>query len=261
MGGPGILGALIMKRVLGGLLVLILVVAVAGYFLMANLGPLVKAAVENYGSEILGVPVTVESVEISAETGEGLLRGLVIGNPAGFSSPSAFQLGEIKIALDAGSLTGNPFIVESIAVADPKITYEISQEGSNINAILANARAYQASSGGGGNESTDDEGTKLIVDDLLITGGKIAVSASFLKGAGLSARLPDIHMTEIGRDSDGATPGEFTEAVLGEISGKAGGAVSALNNEQISNAMSKGKAALKKGTDKVKKGLKKLFGD
>ena len=98
-----------MKRTLviggGALGVVVAVIVVAVIFLFSSLDSLIKEAVEKYGSEIIQAEVRLNKVEIDVTSGQGGLSGLKIGNPKGFETPSAFELGGISVKLDIGSVT------------------------------------------------------------------------------------------------------------------------------------------------------------
>ena len=77
-----------MKKFLGiggGLLV---VVAVAVFFLYSSLGTIITSAVEKFGSEITQTQVTLKNADISATDGKGTLRGFRMTNPANFKTDS-----------------------------------------------------------------------------------------------------------------------------------------------------------------------------
>ncbi len=72
-----------MKKLLyigGGL---VIVIAAVGIYIAMSGGSLIKAAVEKLGPPITGTTVTLKEADISLTSGEGALKGLVIGNPAG----------------------------------------------------------------------------------------------------------------------------------------------------------------------------------
>ena len=88
--------------IVGGAVVGLLVVLVAGVvaYVLSNLDSLVKEAVETHGSAVTQAKVTLNEVKIEATSGAGALRGLTVGNPAGFKTSSAFELGQISIKYD-----------------------------------------------------------------------------------------------------------------------------------------------------------------
>jgi hypothetical protein len=66
---------------------------------------------------------------VSANSGQGTLRGLSVGNPKGFKTPTAFELDEISLTLDIGSITSDPIVIKEIVVSAPRVTYELGPRG------------------------------------------------------------------------------------------------------------------------------------
>ncbi len=75
-------------------IVLALVLGI-GVFVLMTLGTGIKTVVETLGPEMTQAQVTLSSAKISLLSGDGRLKGLVIGNPEGFDTENAFALGEI----------------------------------------------------------------------------------------------------------------------------------------------------------------------
>src|SRR5208282_5195100 len=192
------------------------IIAGVGYYLFSNLDSYIKAAIEKYGSQATQASVTLDKVVISISTGEGGLLGLSVGNPKGFATPHAITVGEITLKIDTGTGSG-PIVIKEIDINKPQVTYEVGNSGgSNLDAIQKNTQAY---AGGGSNAPTSGGGQerKLIINDLYVRDGQIGVSATALQGKALNAPLPTIHLTNIGKSSNGATAGEVANDVLGAI--------------------------------------------
>jgi hypothetical protein len=204
----------------GGIAAAIIVVAIVGAvtFLFSNLDSLVKKAIETVGTEVAGVKVSVGDVKISLSDGKASISGLTVANPSGFTTPTAFALGQIAIAIDTGSVTGNPIVIKDITVAKPQVTYEMAGAGSNIDAIQKNVAAK---TGGGAKKAEDKpaakgDDKKLVIDRLAITGGTVTL-ATAIPGVKGSANLADIVLTGIGKKSGGATGAEVAGQVLDAI--------------------------------------------
>lgn len=211
-----------MKRWLYIGVVFLILIGIGLYFLLSSLNSIVKTAVEKYGSDMTQARVRLKEVDIQLSSGKGALRGLTVGNPAGFKSEKALSLGEISLQLEVGSVTQDTVVIKEISITAPEVTYELGTGGSNIDAIRRNVDAYtgqgkkkekQAASPKEG----DREGKKLVVENLYIRNGKVNVSASELQGKTASASLPEIHLTHIGKKTGGATAGELAEQVLAAI--------------------------------------------
>jgi hypothetical protein len=258
--------------------VVVLLAAAAVFLLYSSVDSLVRAAVEKYGSEITRTEVRLDEAVISATSGQGVLRGLKMGNPKGFKSDTAFRLGEVRVRIDIESLGRDTVVIKEILVVAPEITYELGPDGSNIDAIRRNVDSYIGARApdGGTRKGGGEQEKKLVIEDLYVRGGRVGVSATALEGKTLSATLPDIHLTGIGKDKGGATPAEVLDRVIGAVGQGAGKAVASLGLGKMLDAAKEQAAgateALEKGTagakDLLDKGakdaggtLKKLFGN
>lgn len=276
-----------MKKVLIGLAVLVVIVAGGLYFVWSNLGSIIKTAVEETGSKVTQVSVTLDTVDVDKLTdGQAGIRGLTVGNPAGFNTDSALKLGEVSVKVDPATVTSDVIVVKEVVVAAPQVTYEFGSGGSNIGTIqknVENAAGGGASGGGSGGSSSggDSKSPKLVIENLYVRDGRVNVSADFLKGQSQGATLPSIHLKDIGKSggsNTGATPAEVAKKVMAAISKAATQAVGNMNVGAIKDALGKelggaaagiqkslekggdaGKA-LKEGAGEAEKGLKKLFG-
>ncbi len=212
--------------VVGGIVAaLVLVIVVSVVYIFTSLEPLIQEAVEKYGSEVTKAEVKLAKVELDATSGKGSLGGLTVGNPAGFSTPSAFELGMVSVSVDTGTITCDTIVIKEVVIDKPSVTYELGGDGSNIAAIQKNIDDYMKAHGLAGDgkpaaEKPEEEGggPKLIIENLYVRGGTVGVSATILQGKSMSADLPDIHLEDIGKEDDGASPAEVAEQVLTSIS-------------------------------------------
>lgn len=259
-----------MKRgLLMGCGVVILLIAGGAYYFFSNLEGIIQANIEKYGSEITQAEVTLDKVELDLTSGKGTLRGFKVGNPQGFQTPSAFQLGAVSIQIDIGTITDDPVIIKEIVIDKPDVTYELSGDGNNIDALRNNVDAYMEKYGlkGDGAKKDDDGGPKLIIENLYIRGGTVNVSATILKGKSMTVPLPDIHLKDIGKKEGGATPGEVADKIMQSIGDGASTAVSSLGIGKTLDSLSKtlGGAAksvgegLSSGAEKTGEMIKGLF--
>ena len=272
---------------------MIVIIVVGLIVLWSNLGSIIKAAVEEVGSEATQAKVTLNEVDISSD-GKGALRGFSLGNPSGFETPTAFKLGEVLVSLDVASVTsGDTVHIREIVVAGPEVTFEWKSDGSNLEVLKRNVEKFAGIGGDskGGSEAakSDDGGTKLIIDRIVLRDGRVSVSANaaFLKGKTLEADLPNIELKDIGKDDGGASAGEVISQIMDEVTGAAGKAVASLNIGELtkslggltsgamemmkggtsgaSDAVQKGVSgaqdSIKKGAEEATGTLKKLFGN
>jgi uncharacterized protein involved in outer membrane biogenesis len=245
-------------------LVVVVILAVVGVGMF--LGNIIKAGVETIGPKVTKVDIKLDSVSLSLLSGGGTIRGLVVGNPAGFKSASAINVGEATLALVPKSLLSDKIIIKTIRVQGPEITYETNLKDSNLSKIVAN---MQEATGGGQKEPAKPQepaktkeakpAKKLEVDEFIITGGKIHVAVTALGGGTATVPLPDIHFTDLGKGPDGITPEDLTIKVMGAIEQgtvkAAAGAVADIAKGAISVAGNAGSNAVQS----VTKGIGNLF--
>ena len=202
----------------------IVAVIIAGglFFLSSNLDRTVAAAIEKYGSEATGTKVEVSSVRIKLKTGEGSIRNLSIGPPPGFSTPSAVHLDTITVAVNTGSVTRKPVVIDRVIMSGPHITYEIDESGrSNIETIgnrvgMAEGEAEDEDSPRDRGRRRDSGEKKFIIKSLIIENGEVTVQAATLPGKPVSVPLPRIELRNLG-GRRGASPGEIATQVLGPL--------------------------------------------
>lgn len=241
-----------MKKVLIGLAAVIVLVIGAGVYVFMFAGDIIKTVVERVGSDATQAKVTLNAVDLDVIQGSGAMKGLTVGNPKGFKTSSAFELGSIALRLDTASLKGDTVIVKSVAITGPVVTYEKSGGGSNVDAIKANVDAYAKKFAGSGGAAKKEEGAgkKVVIEKLTITGGKVKLNAgSVLGDKTLDANLPDLTLTDIGKDKGGASPAEVAKAVIDKLTA----GVMSINPEQlIGNAAKAATEAVKGATEAVK---------
>jgi len=246
-----------MKRglIIGGVVLVVVIVAVI-FLLLANLGSIIKTIVERVGSEATKAKVALGRADVSNTSGKGALRGLTVGNPAGFKTDSAMTLGEISVDLDVSTAKNDVIVIREIVIAAPKVTYEFAAGGNNIATLQKNVQAYAGGQQTRPAASGEKTGRRLVIQNLYVRDGRVDVSADFLKGEKVGAALPNIHLKDIGRKDGknvGASATEVAEQVLSSISGAAASAVGKLNVGAIQDA-------LKEGAGGVQEGMKKLLG-
>ncbi len=203
-------------RIAIGVVVLVAIAALAVHFL---LDAAVKTAVETIGPRLTKVEVTLDGVSLSLLSGAGKIRGLVVGNPQGFKTPSAINVQSASLALKPGSLLSDKVVIRSVNIQGPEITLEAGLRGSNLGKIQENLRAV----GGADKHAAakgDKPGKKLEVDEFVISGGKVHVSIVGMAGRSAQLPLPDITLKDLGTGPEGITAGELADKVLDVVISK-----------------------------------------
>lgn len=256
-----------MGKIITGIIVSIVVIlaAIIGIFYF-NLDKVIITAVEKYGSEVTQADVTLKEVDLDVTSGKGALRGLFVGNPSGFEEPSAFELGEISLVVNMSGTNDKLIHIEEIQIIAPQITYELNETTNNLDALKKNIDAFMKKEGldGGskeGESAQDEDGPKIIIDKLVIKGGKVTVKAPITLNKKIEGNLPTIQMTNIGKKSGGASPEEVAAQILNKVTKSAMSVVTDLGIGKTLESLAGGAAgavkALGGGTEGAASGATK----
>ena len=219
----------ILKKVFIGIgAVLIVLIVVVVLFL----GQVVKTAVETVGPQVAGVEMSLEKARVYLLLGDVKLKGLVIGNPEGFKTPSLMELDKLVIDLDMGSLFTDTIVIKQIHVDGPQISYERGLKTSNLGALQDNLASEEPKVK---EEPEEKEVTqkkkapakKVVIEDFLFENGKVNVSVAIAGGKQITVPLAPIHLQNIGKNSGGASITEIINEVLGAVMKSVGDAVAA----------------------------------
>jgi uncharacterized protein involved in outer membrane biogenesis len=202
-----------MKKIFLSLVLILLVLVVAGGIAISFfLGPIVKTGMETVGPKITQVSIKVDAVNLSLLTGSAEVKNLVVGNPAGYQAPQAIRVGSAAVGVNPLSVLSDRIVIRSVRVEAPDINFEGNPfSGNNLNTIMKNVNAATRSGGPATTNATaktaQKPAKKLEVDDFLITGAKVNFNGTTLS-------LPDIHLTNLGKGTDGITATELTRRIL-----------------------------------------------
>lgn len=211
-----------MKKILIGIAALLIVGAIALYLLVGNLDKILKGAIEGAGSELLGVPVTVASVELDLKSGMGQISGITIANPAGYKAANAFRMDTIRLGLDLSSLRKQPIVIRELNIQSPTVDLEVNEQGgSNMQTLLDNIKQNSAKTDEKAaeeqpsQEETDTkEPVKLSFTKLAITG--VTVNGVVPGQEPTQVVLPDIVKENVG-GTEGLTPAQVGGVIIGDI--------------------------------------------
>lgn len=212
-----------MKR---ALVIAILVLALIGaglYWLYTSLDFVVKTAIERFGPDITGVAVQVAQVRISAADGKGTIRGFTLGNPPGFKSPRAMQVGEITVGVEPATLRSDVVVIRDILVDSPQISYELGGGSNNLETIQRNIERYvKRAAGDGGREQggANPAGRRYVIGRVTLRNARVTMTNPLLKGGGITFDIPDIDLRDVGRRPNGVTAAEAAKVVAAALTAK-----------------------------------------
>ncbi len=183
-----------MKKLILIAVLLVVVVGVVGVLILLNLEPLVREGVQRGGTMVLGVPVQLDSADVSILGGSVGLNGLSIGSPEGFDAEEMFRLGHGRTDVDLWSLRSDEIVVKEVVIDGAEVTLEFSGGKTNWGTLLAKLES----------EPTEEkEGPKkdFQVGKIVFKNGKVRLAGlPAVKQASLP--LPAIELTDL-KSSDG----------------------------------------------------------
>ncbi len=243
-----------LKFLLLAIVVLILAVPVV---IMSRASALIRDAVETYGPELVGAPVSLGGVTFSLVNGEAGLEALVIGNPPGFKSDYAFSLGQLNIKLDPLSLFSERIEIRELLIDQPDLIWEIRKGGSNFQILQKSLPATDSSDAAGA-------GPLVMIDHVYLNGTRVTIEGLPVS-RGTSLSLPDLHIENIGRDEGGVTFGNAMDEILSVIMPAVtkvalSQQIKGLSGELVGEMKGAGDAAAKELKDKVESKLKRRLG-
>lgn len=250
----------LLKIFIAGVVLVVVAVGAVIYYL----DHIVKSGLEAAGPQVAKVSIRLDKASLSPLSGNLQLHGLVIGNPEGYKTESAIKAGEVRVKVHPASLLSEKVVVNSVRVAAPEITLEgASLSRNNLTAILDN---INATLGGGAAPSTgkpaESKETRLQIDDLEISGGKIHLALTALGGKPVTVPLPTIHLTQLGTSAEGITGAEVAKRILNEVlsnSVQAAGKVIGDLGKQVIEEAGAATKAVKEEAQKALKGIGDLF--
>lgn len=211
-----------MKKLFIFFAVVIIALVAFGIF---SINSIVKTGVETVAPTVTGTSVTLGSANISVFSGSGSLSDLVVGNPSGYKGENAISMKNISVKIQPSSLLENTIIIDEILIDTPTINYEMNESGFNLNNILRtaqNASQQKAISQSSGEDSQVTKSTKkVIINNLKIRNAQVSLATSLLNSsAGATIPVPDIHITDIGKESGGASFEQASATVLKAVTKK-----------------------------------------
>lgn len=251
-----------MKKLLiaGGIIVVAIVVLIV--LTLSNLGPIVKEAVNTVGPQITKTEVSVGDVSLSIFNGEAKIKDFLLGNPQGFKSAQAMSVGSVYVDVDEKSITQNPIVINKIEIVAPQITYEKISGTDNFQSLLKNMQSSAKAANKTASKPEakgDTDGKKIVINEVIIKDGKVNLTMAALAGKEITAPLPYIHLKDIGKEKNGATPAEAFEQIFSSLySNISADSVTAVLNDQLKqlgNIKELGTEGLKTGTDAAKKAI------
>lgn len=254
------------KIILGLVIAIIAIVALVAVLALQNINQLVKTAVETVGPDVVGTEVRLAEVDIKLQDGRGTLKGLTVANPAGYSQPLAFSLGEVALDIDPASLTKDVYVIDEVLVSSADLFAEYKDlSNNNLQALVDNMGGESSEQATSNTEASADSGSDVLLAVKKFTFENSSIDVSTAEWGQRTVNLPAIRLTNLGTADKGLTPEQLTEKVMSQLLDQVKDAVSddlkALAKEKAEEELkSKLEEKLGEGGKEKLDSLKSLFG-
>ncbi|MBI5770086.1 MAG: hypothetical protein HZA93_20085 [Verrucomicrobia bacterium] len=240
--------------VIGGVIAGLGLVAVVA--LTFFLGNAVTAGVNGFAPKLTQTKVTLAGATISPLTGSGTLKGLVVGNPPGWSDGNICSLGKIHLSVQPFSVLGDHIVVNEIDIEAPEFNYETKLVSSNVADLLKNIEAAMGGKKEGAPQAATKDGKpiKFEVKKFRLRNGKVRLGVG--AAAGMTLPMPDIELTDLGTKEGGITPDQLVFAVMKNVTGS----IVSATTKAVGEIGKTTGAAAAEGAKKTVEGIKNLFG-
>lgn len=205
-----------MKILLGIVCVLAVVVGGVLFWGLSDINNIVKKAVETVGPQVTHTRVNLNAADIQLTEGRGVLSGLSIGNPAGFSSANLFAIDKIVLDVDPASVLDGIIVIDEITLDGARLIAEHKNVAeTNIQALLKGMKGSSATSEPAATSEDTGNEIRLIVKKLKVINNELSLMSEKLGNYTLP--LPAIEQNNIGDPAVGLTPEQLGSAILKPI--------------------------------------------
>ena len=242
-------------------------------------GTVARPVVNAVAPRVTKTAFRIGHLSVNPWTGRVEVGDFVLGNPAGYADPHAVELKSLVVDLAMTKTFGDAVWVEEVAVDGLFVSYAVGGENGvdNVKQILMNVaggkeeyeaqqarkaakkaekeaqgeaeKAAAREAGEEYEEETEDD-LKLVVDRFALRDVKVKVQV-------LTLPVPDFTLTDIGKDTGGATLADVLDdvwtAILSGASNLGDGA------KAFGGLINAGAGATTDGAKKTAESVKKLF--
>lgn len=247
-------------KILLGLIAVVLIAAVVVFAVFfSNINQIVKDVVEEQGTKVAGVPVSLMAADIAIQNGRGQLNGLQIANPKGYTTPYALNMGSIVLELDTSSVIKNSKVkvIKNVSIDGAKLIAEQSKTEftmTNLQQLADNLAKTSTAKQDVSATKNSAPDVKLMVENFKFSNSNVRlVTQDFGER---TIKLPEIKLSNIGDKKTGLTPEQLSQAMIEPILAQV---TKHVQNELKEIAKDKLEDKLKKNLEKSL--LKKLGGD
>ena len=178
----------------GGLLVVLILA-----FIFRD--PLIELGVRHVGSFLTGTKVTIGSFKTTLK-GSIEVRDFKVGNPEGYHTPHAIEVGSVSIKIDVSTLLKEEPIVEHVMVKTVRIDVEskgtrsnLTDIQDNLEKIVGQEKSKEQKKNEKGKKSAS--GPQPLIKKIALEGLCLSMSSSTLKSS-VPLPLAPIYLSNVG---------------------------------------------------------------
>jgi len=207
------------RRILTGVAVAVGAAILLVLLLLLFLDSLVEKGVRAAGPPLLGVSTKLSGASIRPLAGKVDLRGLFVGNPEGFSSPSFVQIQRIRVGASVPALLKKEVHLQEVLIDGPEFTFECKGIGRdwNYQRVLDHLEKKEKKTPGDEPRKTGEEKQPLLmkIELLRITNARVNVVVAGKRLPSLT--IGGITLRNLSEDGKAIPPERIILAVLREI--------------------------------------------
>ncbi len=212
-----------MIKKLFSLIIILLVIATgAAGAVWTYASTILARGTEKALSYALQVDVKVGDIQLHPLDGNFEIGDLVIGNPDGFNTRSAFQIRRATVTADLASFRTEEPTISLIEIVEPKVTLEKGLRTSNLKELISNASRFQSGESQEPGEVAPEEAPdaakkKLKIEKVIIDGTEVALSAPILRGQEVVFPVSRLELDDIGEEKERVGIAEFLKITINKI--------------------------------------------
>jgi hypothetical protein len=222
-----------MKKVLIGLVIVLILIGGGVFLLFSNLDKIVETGIETAGSSALGSRVEVGSVAINLTSGSASIYHFSVANPTGYSNAEMISFDELSVAIDLQNTNGQNVHVTSIVARSPHVLYESSGGVTNLDKV---SERLDDGASAAEPQATDAANINIVIDSVLIEN---------IQGTLLSDRLPapvEVSLGDVRLNNLEGDPEELAQQIMAPVISQIGTAAAQALAQSITELLENAEA-------------------
>jgi len=201
-----------MKKILATAVVIV----AALFVLFWQLDSIVKTGIVTEGPKVLAVKVGLEDVSLSPFSGGVTVKGLSVGQPAGFGDGAMLALDEFSMKVKLASLLDDHIIIEKMTVDAPLLDVRARDGETNFQTFQQRLNLDETKAKKGQEESAANDIT-LTIHELIVRAPRILAKTDGFIKLDQDIALADFTLTNLGTDEEGLAPKEIARHIMATL--------------------------------------------